>query len=139
VDFARSLLRIRVGFPTPCDNFKLNWLLPAGNINCSLPDYTKFIQLQLQGLLGQSELLTKEEFSFLHFGLSKFAVGWFWSKEGKNQTYSYNIGNPGTFLSKVFVFKDIDKAFILFANAQTEASDKGLDVLYAELRRKYSK
>lgn len=123
----------------PGDNFKLNWLLPAGNINCSLPDYAKFIQLQLQGLLGQSELLTKEEFSFLHFGLTKFSVGWFWSKEEKNQTYSYNIGNPGTFLSKVFVFKDIDKAFILFANAQTEDSDKGLDVLYAELRRKYSK
>jgi CubicO group peptidase (beta-lactamase class C family) len=29
----------------PGDNFRLNWLLPAGNINMNLPDYAKFIQL----------------------------------------------------------------------------------------------
>lgn len=119
------------------ENYKLNWLLPAGNINVSLPDYAKFIQLQLIGLSGKSELLSKEEFYFLHFGLTKFAVGWFWQKDEKNQIYSYNIGNPGTFLTKVFVFKDLDKAFILFANAQTGGADTGLNILYEELKRKY--
>ncbi len=44
----------------PGDDYKLNWLLAAGNICVSLPDYAKFIQLQLQGLSGKSELLTKE-------------------------------------------------------------------------------
>ena len=34
----------------PFDNYKLNWLLTAGNINVSLPDYVKFVQLQLRGL-----------------------------------------------------------------------------------------
>ncbi|MFT3750382.1 MAG: serine hydrolase domain-containing protein [Agriterribacter sp.] len=121
------------------DNYKLNWLLPAGNINVSLPDYAKFIQLQLKGLSGQSELLTKEEFSFLHFGLTKFSVGWFWNTDDNNQTYSYNIGNPGTFLTKVFVFKDIDRAFILFANSQTEETDIGLNILYEEFKRKYGR
>ncbi|MBL7712357.1 MAG: serine hydrolase [Chitinophagaceae bacterium] len=123
----------------PGDNYKLNWLLCAGNINVSLPDYAQFIQLQLKGLCGQSELLTQEEFNFLHFGLPQFAVGWFWNADNNHQTYSYNIGNPGTFLSKVFVFKDQDRAFILFANAQTADADAGLDVLYEELKRKYSR
>lgn len=123
----------------PGNNYKLNWLLAAGNIHVSLPDYAKFIQLQLKGLSGRSGLLTKEEFNFLHFGLTTFSVGWFWNTDRNNQTYSYNIGNPGTFLSKVFVYKDLDRAFILFANAQTADTDAGLDVLYLELKRKYSK
>ncbi|MFT3701114.1 MAG: serine hydrolase [Agriterribacter sp.] len=121
----------------PGDNYKLNWLLAAGNINVSLPDYCKFIQLQLQGLSGASTLLTKDEFSFLHYGLSRFSIGWFSETDEKNHAYSYNIGNPGTFLTKVFVFKDIDKAFIFFSNAQTDEADAGINILYEELKRKY--
>lgn len=121
----------------PSDNYKLNWLLPAGNINVSLPDYTKFIQLQLQGLLGKSQLLTKEEFTFLHYGLTKFAVGWFWLTDENSQAFSYNTGNPGTFLSKVFVFKDTDRAYIFLTNSQTDDTEKGLNILYAELKKKY--
>ena len=121
----------------PNDNYKLNWLLAAGNINVSLPDYTKFIQLQLQGLAGQSQLLTKEEFAFLHYGLTKFAVGWFWLKDENNQLFSYNIGNPGTFLSKVFIFNEADRAYIFFTNSQTEDTEKGLNILYDELKKKY--
>lgn len=122
----------------PGNNYKLNWLLQAGNINVSLPDYVKFIQLQLQGLHGQSNLLTENEFNFLHYGLTKFALGWFWLKDENNQIYSFNIGNPGTFLSKVYVFKETDRAFILFANSQTEKTDIGLTILYEELKRKYN-
>jgi CubicO group peptidase (beta-lactamase class C family) len=121
----------------PGDNYKLDWLLPAGNIHVSLPGYCKFIQLQLAGLAGRSELLSKEEFQFLHYGLPEFAVGWFWKTDENNGTYSYNVGNPGTFLTKVFVFKDSDRAIVLFANAQTPEADAGLDVLLAELKRKY--
>ena len=121
----------------PSDNYKLNWLLPAGNITMTISDYSKFIQLQLQGLKGQSKLLSKEEFNFLHYGLTKFAVGWFWLKDENGQTFSYNIGNPGTFLSKVYVFKNSDRAFILFSNAQTPKADEGLNVLYNELYEKY--
>lgn len=121
----------------PGDSYKLNWLLAAGNINVSLPDYAKFIQLQLQGLSGQSKLLTKEEFVFLHYGLNEFSVGWFWLTDENKKTFSYNIGNPGTFLTKVYVFKDIDKAFILFSNSQTTNTDEGLDVLFNELYNKY--
>lgn len=123
----------------PMANYKLNWLLAAGNINVSLPDYVKFIQLQLQGLRGQSSILSQEEFEFLHFGLPKFALGWFWLKEKGKERYAYNVGNPGTFLSKVYVIPASNRAFIFLTNAQTDATDQGLDVLYEELKRKYTK
>ncbi|MCW3124304.1 MAG: beta-lactamase [Flavipsychrobacter sp.] len=123
----------------PGDDFKLNWLLPAGNVTLSLPDYVKFIQLQLQGLQGRSTLLTAEEFNFIHFGLPRFSVGWFADKDEHGHTYSYNIGNPGSFLTSVYVYKDIDLAFILFANIQSEQSEEGLSVLYEQMKRTYVK
>jgi len=121
----------------PGDDFKLSWLLPAGNISLCLPDYVKFIQMQLQGLAGKSTILAGKEFDFLHYGLSKFAVGWFWDKDEEGRPFSYNVGNPGTFLTAAYVYKGSDKAFILFANAQTDASEEGFEVLYNEMKRRY--
>ena len=123
----------------PGDNYKLNWLLPAGNICVSLPDYVKFIQLQLKGLAGKSELLTKEEFQFLHFGLNRFSVGWFSDTDAQGHNFSHNTGNPGSFLTSVYVYPDTDRAFILFSNAQTDATAEGLDILYEEMKRQYTK
>jgi CubicO group peptidase (beta-lactamase class C family) len=121
----------------PGDDYKLNWLLAAGNINVSLPDYAKFIQLQLKGLKGRSPLLTKEEFHFLHFGLSGVSVGWFSDVTAKGAQYSYNIGNPGSFLTMVYIHPKEDLAFIFFTNVQTEKAEEGLATLYDELKKKY--
>ena len=121
----------------PQDDYKLNWLLAAGNINVSLPDYAKFIQLQLQGLQGKSKLLTKKEFNFLHYGLERFSIGWFSDTDEHSHIFSHNTGNPGTFLTSVYVYKDENRAYILFANAQTDETEEGLDVLYDELKKRY--
>lgn len=123
----------------PQENQKLNWLLAAGNIQLSLPDYAKFIQLQLAGAAGRSPLLSAEEFRFLHQGRQRFAVGWFWEKEAAGDVVVYNIGNPGTFLSKVYMLPEKDRAFIFLCNAQTLAADEGLDKLYEVLRGRYLK
>lgn len=122
----------------PALNYKLNWLSSAGNINVTLPDYCKFIQMQLQGLQGKSKLFTQEEFNYMHFGLSEFSFGWY-SKLNKNneQQYSFHNGNPGTFLTKVYICKAANKAFILFANVQSEKADEGLILILKELETKY--
>jgi CubicO group peptidase (beta-lactamase class C family) len=123
---------------SPADNYKLNWLLPAGNINVSLPDYVKFIQLQLKGLLGKSN--TAEEFNVMHYGLPKFSYGWFQQTNEENKLiYSYHRGNPGTFLSEVHVCKATNKAFIFLVNVQSDEAEQGLKVLFDELNRKYSR
>lgn len=121
-------------------NDKLNWLSSAGNINMSLPDYSAFIQLQLQGLLGKSEMFTAKEFEYFHYGLPEFSFGWKSYIDHKSKLrYSYHEGNPGTFLTKVFICKDTDKAFIVFANVQSEKAEKGLTTLLNELKKQYSK
>jgi len=118
----------------PADNYKLNWLLAAGNINITLPDYLKFIQLQLRGLKGNSGLLDKNEFQFLHYGLKQFAIGWFWDLDENNQAYSYNTGNPGTFLSKVYIYPGRDRAYIILTNVQSDLAEEGMDLLADELK-----
>ncbi|TPG44443.1 serine hydrolase domain-containing protein [Flavobacterium pectinovorum] len=122
----------------PALNYKLNWLSSAGNINVSLPDYCKFIQMQLQGLSGKSKVFTKEEFEYMHYGLPEFSFGWNSEINEKSKLkYSFHNGNPGTFLTKVYICEAINKAFILFANVQSEEADKGLLLLLEELQNKY--
>lgn len=124
----------------PTLNYKLNWLSSAGNINVSLPDYSRFVQLQLQGLSGRSKHFTKEEFEYFHYGLPGFSFGWKNTLDSaSNLKYSYHEGNPGTFLSKTFICKETDRAFVIFANIQSEEAEKGMNVLLEELKKQYQK
>lgn len=122
----------------PALNYKLNWLSSAGNVNVSLPDYCKFTQMQLQGLLGKSKHFTAKEFNYMHFGLFEFSFGWESEIKKNNELqYSFHNGNPGTFLTKVYICPAINKAFILFANVQSEEADKGLMLLLEKLQNQY--
>ena len=49
----------------------------------------------------------------------------------------HNTGNPGTFLTNVYVFKHQQIAIIVFANAQTRESEEGEDQLFERLRKTY--
>lgn len=122
----------------PFVNYKLNWLSSAGNININLPDFCKFTQMQLQGLLGKSKVLSAEEFNKMHLGFPEFSFGWY-SEINKNSglKYSFHYGNPGTFLTKVYICKDTNRAFIIFANIQSEKADNGLMLLLEELQKQY--
>jgi CubicO group peptidase (beta-lactamase class C family) len=118
----------------PATNYKLNWLSSAGNINVSLPDYAKFIRMQLRGLRGKSELFSAGEFEKMHYGLPAFSFGWqVYVDEGSQLKYSFHRGNPGTFLSQVYICKETDRAYVFFANVQSEEAEQGLTVLFNEL------
>ncbi|WP_281322177.1 serine hydrolase domain-containing protein [Flavobacterium aestivum] len=124
----------------PSDNYKLNWLSSAGNINVSLADYTKFVQLQLQGLLGKSKVASAEDFNFMHYGLPEFSFGWnSETDETTHLKYSWHEGTPGSFLTQVYICKDTDKAFVFFANVQSDKAREGLALLFEKLNKKYSK
>jgi CubicO group peptidase (beta-lactamase class C family) len=119
--------------PTATSNPKLNWLMAAGNLRLSLADYSKFMQLQLSGLEGKSDMLPKETFEFLHFGLPDFAVGWFWGTNAKGQRYSHNIGNPGNFVTRTMVVPAANRAYIVFANCMTTEAYEGTAWLMGKL------
>jgi CubicO group peptidase (beta-lactamase class C family) len=119
------------------ESYKLNWLCAAGNVYVSLPDYAKFIQMQLQGLAGKSPIFSQTEFQFFHYGLPKFAFGWNNDLIINDLQYSFHKGNPGTFISKVYICAKADKAFLFFMNVQSEEAEKGLEILFEALNQKY--
>lgn len=122
----------------PEENYKLNWLLCAGNINVSLPDYIKFIQLQLKGLKGESDILSKEKFEKLMFGLPIFSFGWFKKiRPESGHLIAYNEGDAGAFVTKVEIDIVANQAFIVFTNASTEKSRQGVSILMNWLQEKY--
>lgn len=121
----------------PRENNKQNWLAAAGNISASLPNYSPFIQELLKAYHGKSALLSKEEMNYLFFALPRYSFGWYWNTNALNQKYVYNLGNPGSFLSMVYVFPESDKAILIFSNAQTESTEKGELALLEILLRKY--
>lgn len=124
----------------PFDNYKLNWLLSAGNINVSLPDYIKFIQLQLKGLNGQSKILSLQTFDKLLYGLPTFSFGWFNKLDTEtNHHIAYNEGNAGAFITQVQIIKETGKAFIIFTNSSTEETKKGIEILMNRLQKKYGR
>jgi CubicO group peptidase (beta-lactamase class C family) len=119
------------------DSYKLEWLLAGGNITMSLPDYARFMQFQLSGLAGKEAAMPQEDFKFLHFGLERFSVGWFQSVDENGRLHSWNVGNPGTFLSMVYVFPESDRALILFSNVQSPDAEAGMNALLEALYRIY--
>lgn len=121
----------------PASNYKLNWLLAAGNINVSLPGYASFIQEQLKGLAGKSRLLNADEFAFLHYGLPKFAVGWFWHSNKAGHQVSENTGNPGAFITAIHLIKTANRAYIFFTNIQNDEVYEALALLRTTLEKRY--
>ena len=121
----------------PRENNKQNWLSAAGNISSSLPDYCRFVKELLLAYQGKSTMLSKEEVNYLFFALPRYSFGWFWNTNALNQKYVYNLGNPGSFLTMVYIFPESNKSVVIFSNAQTETTEKGELALLEILLKKY--
>ena len=124
----------------PFDNYKLNWLLSAGNINVRLIDYLKFIQLQLKGLKGQTHILSFQTFDKLLYGEPIFSFGWFNKIETSTKHHvAYNEGNAGAFISQVQIIKEVDKGYIIFTNSATSKTSEGIEIILDRLQTRYGR
>ena len=124
----------------PNDSYKICWVEPAGDINMSMPDYVKFIQLQLQGLQGKSSLLSKEEFEYMHYGVPEsehYSIGWTWAINKKNHHISAFNGSAETFYCYAYIINEIDRAYIVFANCGSDQADAGVRKLLSFLIKKF--
>ncbi len=122
----------------PFDNYKLNWLLSAGNINVSLNDYIKFIQLYLKVITGTSTIVSKETANKLMFGLPVFSFGWFNKMDDDSKHHiAFNEGNAGAFITQVQVSKEMNRAYIVFTNSATPETEEGVTILQHYLQNRY--
>jgi D-alanyl-D-alanine carboxypeptidase len=98
----------------PTIDYRLDYIEPAGDISMPLPDYAKFIRLQLEGLAGDDNVLTHDTYRFLHYGIKDYAIGWLNRVDDKGKMASMHEGSAGTF--DVLTFIKDGQAYIVFAN-----------------------
>jgi CubicO group peptidase (beta-lactamase class C family) len=81
---------------SPNTDYNLQLGEPAGDISMTLPDYSKFIQYNLKGLLGDNNILKSETYEYLNFGLKEYSIGWR-NRNTQSEKFSEHSGSAGTF------------------------------------------
>jgi CubicO group peptidase (beta-lactamase class C family) len=117
--------------------YNLDLLEPAGDINMSLPDYSGFIRLQLQGLNGKDGIIKASTYQFLHFGLKAYSIGWGNGISKTKKRYSFHEGSAGTYHVVTLIYPDEDRAFLIFCNASNDDLDKAKDELIKYMQAIY--
>lgn len=125
--------------PVPGDvKYNLDRIEPAGDISMPLPDYAKFVQLNLQGLTGRNNYLKSSTYNFLHHGINDYAIGWGNVNSDKKQI-SYHAGSAGTFYAYTVIGKKNQIACVVWANTATEEAQKSIYELAGRLVKKFTK
>lgn len=120
----------------PDINYDLSLGEPAGDISMTLPDYAKFIQLNLQGLSGKDKVLKASTYQFLHWALKEYSIGWI-NVSNDKQKISEHAGSAGTFFSYTLIDHNKNLAFIIIVNNGAQQAQQGLFKVLKLLRTKY--
>lgn len=113
------------------------YCLPAGDICVSMPDYLKFIQLNLAGLNGQNNYLKSETYNFIFNGEKEYSMGWGnWIVNG-NHYYGHS-GSLVTFYTHTVILKELKVAIVIMINAGNGKSKGGLFTIKEYLEKKYA-
>lgn len=115
--------------------YNLNYIEPAGDLNLTLPDYIKFIQLNLKGLNNLDNYLSASTYNFLHRCRENYAMGWANIIEN-NTDLSSHAGSAGTYFTMVDIDRRKGIGYIIFANSATESATQGIDQLMRKLKER---
>lgn len=122
---------------TGSDGYAINGLIaPAGDLNMTLPDYVRFLQLHLQGLEGTSDVLSGETCRHLLFGLPDYALGW-GNGLSKDRQIASHDGSGGTFYCHAVLIEPWGLGIALVANSAEEAAVEGLYALRQAILQAY--
>jgi len=110
----------------PTHDYKLpNFMSSAGDVSMNLADYSKFVQLNLKGLTGESNYLKAANYKLLHFGQSPYAYGWGNSMNDGAQI-SYHDGSTGTYYCHTLINTDKNLAVVIVANTANPEAVKAI-------------
>ncbi len=91
-------------------------LYPGQGISISMPDYIKYMQMNLRGLAGKHTRIPKTTFDFLFFGLPDYAMGW---NNGSylNQSFAFHEGLSLLFNCRTEILLEKDRCIIVLSNS----------------------
>lgn len=123
--------------PIPSNtSYHLDYTEPAGDLNITLKDYIKFIQLNIQGLEGHDNYLKASTYHFIHQGIEGYSLGWFNIYEG-GKSLSTHSGTAGTYYTLVQIEREKHIGYIIFTNSFSEETVNGVRILMRKLKQTY--
>lgn len=124
-----------IPIPSTVD-YHLDYTEPSGDINITLTDYIKFIQLNIEGLSGKNNYLKTETYKFIHKGIENYSIGWYNIYEN-NMELSTHSGTAGTYYTLVHIDRIENKAYIIFTNSFNAQTQQGVRILMRKLKENY--
>ncbi len=115
----------------------LDYTEPAGDLNIQLKPYIRFIQLNLQGLLGRDNYLKSSTYRFIHQGIAHYSLGWFNIDENGKELSVHAGTGAETYYSLVHIDRIQHKAYIIFTNAFNADTQQGVRLLMRKLKENY--
>jgi CubicO group peptidase (beta-lactamase class C family) len=123
--------------PVPSNtDYHLDYTEPAGDININLKDYSKFIQLNIQGLKGYNNYLNTKTYQFIHKGIDNYSLGWYNIYENGKELSTHS-GTAGTYYTLVHIDRIKGKAYIIFTNSFNDNTQRGVRLLMRKLKENY--
>lgn len=123
----------------PDDDYNIDWLEPGGDVNISLPNYCKFIQLNLQGLLSNNNYLKSTTYDLLHNDRNGPLYAYGWANENKDgRSYSFHSGSAGTFFVHAVIEKIEPIAYIIMLNSDSPDAREMVFRLKRKMEKKYA-
>lgn len=113
---------------------QLDYTEPAGDLNITLKDYIRFIQLNLKGLKGENNYLKASTYNRIHNGTANYALGWFNIFENGKQLSVHAGTGAFTYFTLVHIDKQKDTAYIIFTNAYNPDTQQGVRILMRKLK-----
>lgn len=109
-----------------------DYMLAAGDVSMKITDYSKLIQLHLNGLKGKNNYVSSSSYELMHYGIDNYAYGWI-NFERKGDKISTHDGTLGTFYSHVILDPKNDFAVVILMNAGNKDQVQGLYELRQEI------
>ena len=110
---------------------------PAGDLNISLINYIKFIQLFLSGYEGKDNFLLSNTYNYLLTAMPAYSFGWA-NKIIDGKHYDYHSGSAGTFGCFTKIDREKGIAVIVMENYADSGALDAIELIANSLLQKYS-
>ncbi len=111
--------------------------IPSGHHSISIIDYLKYLQLNLNGLVGQSNYLQASTYDFIFNGAKEYSMGWGNDIVKDNHYYSHS-GSAGNFMARAIIIKEPKIVILIMLNAGNGETIGGMHQIIRYLENKYT-
>ena len=108
-------------------------MVAAGDIAMDIVDYSKFIQLHLNGANGNCKYLTCKGYNDLLEYKKPYALGWANGMDDNGLKYYGHNGSAGTYYCHNFIFPSNEVAIIIMTNSAEDEHKKGINEIREQI------